>query len=60
MRQAVIEAKLQGVFPFCLTVDRSAAGYLPGVFGAGQYALLPAPERLPEALLDWIRRLAAR
>lgn len=33
MRQALLEAKLQGIFPFCLTVDRSAAGYLPGVFG---------------------------
>ncbi|HEY8555391.1 MAG TPA: VWA domain-containing protein, partial [Burkholderiales bacterium] len=33
MRQAVIEAKLQGIFPFCLTIDRQAASYLPGVFG---------------------------
>lgn len=59
MRQAVQEAKLQGIFPFCLTVDRSAAGYLPGIFGAGQYALLPRPELLPSALLDWLRRLAS-
>ena len=34
MRQAVSEARLQGIAPFCLTVDRSAASYLPGVFGA--------------------------
>lgn len=59
MRQAVLEAKLQGVFPFCLTVDRAAAGYLGGVFGAGQYALLHKPELLPTVLLDWIRRLAS-
>jgi nitric oxide reductase NorD protein len=59
MRQAVLEAKLQGIAPFCLTVDRSAAGYLPGVFGASQYALLPRPELLPTALLDWLRRLAS-
>ncbi len=58
MRQAVLEAKLQGIFPFCLTVDRAAASYLHGVFGATQYALLPRPELLPTALLDWIRRLA--
>ena len=38
---------------------RPAAGdYLPGVFGATQYALLPRPELLPTVLLDWIRRLA--
>jgi nitric oxide reductase NorD protein len=59
MRQAVLEAKLQGVFPFCLTVDRAAAGYLGGVFGASQYALLHKPELLPTVLLDWIRRLAS-
>lgn len=59
MRQAVLEAKLQGIFPFCLTVDRAAAGYLTGVFGTSQYALLPKPELLPAALLDWIRRLAS-
>jgi nitric oxide reductase NorD protein len=56
-RQAVVEAKLQGVSPFCLTIDRQAAGYLPLVFGAGHYALLTRPELLPRALLDWVRRL---
>jgi nitric oxide reductase NorD protein len=59
MRQAVLEAKLQGVFPFCLTVDRAAAGYLGAVFGAGQYALLHKPALLPTVLLDWLRRLAS-
>jgi nitric oxide reductase NorD protein len=58
-RQAVAEAKLQGVSPFCLTIDRQAASYLPHVFGAGHYALLTRPELLPVALLDWVRRLVA-
>lgn len=57
MRQAVTEAKLRGVRPFCLTVDRQAANYLPAVFGPNQYALLPRPELLPTVLLDWLRRL---
>lgn len=57
MRRAVIEAKLQGIAPFCLTVDRYAAAYLPGVFGANQYALLAKPSMLPTALLDWMQRL---
>ncbi len=57
MRRAVIEAKLQGIAPFCLTVDRHAAGYLPGVFGANQYALLAKPANLPAVLLDWMQRL---
>jgi nitric oxide reductase NorD protein len=59
MRQAVIEARMQGISPFCLTIDRQAAGYLPAVFGANQYALLPRPELLPTVLLDWVKRLVA-
>lgn len=58
-RQAVIEARLQGIFPFCLTIDRQAANYLPRIFGANQYTLLPKPELLPAVLLDWIKRLIA-
>lgn len=60
MRQAVTEASLQGISTFCLTIDRQAANYLPGIFGAGQYALLPRPELLPSVLLDWLRRLVVR
>ena len=59
MRQAVNEAKLQGISPFCLTIDRQAAGYLPQVFGEGHYAVLMKPEALPGVLVEWIRRLVA-
>lgn len=60
MRQAVTEAGLQGIAPFCLTIDRQAAGYLPAVFGPHRYALLPKPELLPTVLLEWLRRLMTR
>lgn len=59
MRQSVTEARLQGIYPFCLTIDRHAAGYLPLVFGANHYAMLHKPERLPVVLLEWMRRLVA-
>ena len=59
MRQAITEAKLQGIAPFCLTIDRQGANYLPAVFGPQHYALLPRPELLPTVLLDWLRRLVA-
>jgi len=38
-------------------LSRQAADYLPAVFGAAHYALLPRPELLPTVLLDWMRRL---
>lgn len=56
-RQAVAEAKLQGISPFCLAVDRQTANYLPTVFGAHCYALLSTPASLPTVLLDWMQRL---
>lgn len=58
-RRAVEEARVQGVNPFCLTIDRQAASYLPKIFGHGQYALLSRPTELPAVLLDWMRRLLA-
>ncbi len=56
-RQAVLEAVAQGISPFCLTIDRQASAYLPRIFGATRYALLPRPELLPTVLLDWMKRL---
>lgn len=56
-RQAVTEAKLQGISSFCLAVDRQAASYLPAVFGAHHHALLSTPASLPTVLLDWMQRL---
>src|SRR5690606_17874836 len=57
MRQAVNEAKLQRISPFCLTIDRQAANYLPAMFGERHDAMLPRPELLPTVLVDWLRRL---
>ncbi|HET9985605.1 MAG TPA: hypothetical protein VFQ38_18530 [Longimicrobiales bacterium] len=59
-RQAVVEARLQGIHAFCLTVDREAPRYAAHVFGPGGYALLQRPERLPAALVDTLGRLLRR
>ncbi|MDP3832768.1 MAG: VWA domain-containing protein [Hydrogenophaga sp.] len=56
-RQAVTEARLQGISPFGLAVDRQAAHHLPAVFGAHHHALLSTPASLPTVLLDWMQRL---
>ena len=56
-RQAFTEARLQGIHPFCLTVDREAPRYASRVFGYGAYAMLRHPERLPEVLVSVLRQL---
>jgi nitric oxide reductase NorD protein len=56
-RQAVAEARLQGLLPFCLTVDREAPAYLPAIFGPRGFAVLPRPEQLPTVLVEVLRSL---
>ena len=58
-RQAVREAACEGILVFGLTVDRTAPTYLARLFGPGRAALLSAPERLPGALVEVLRRLVA-
>jgi nitric oxide reductase NorD protein len=59
-RQAVAEARLQGLLPFCLTVDREAPTYLTSIFGPRGYAVLSRPERLPSVLVEVLRVLVVR
>lgn len=60
MRQAVAEARLQAIHPFCITVDHHAPGYLARVFSPGHYAVLQHAEILPVVLVDVLRRLIRR
>lgn len=56
-RQAVAEARRQGVHPFCLTVDREAPAYISRIFGPGAYAVLRHARTLPSVLIEVVRRL---
>jgi len=49
-RVAVGEARKQGLVPFCVTIDREGAGYLPHLFGPTGYAVIRKPEELPARL----------
>jgi nitric oxide reductase NorD protein len=60
IRQAVGEARLQAIHPFCITVDRHAPQYLARVFGARHYAVLQQAETLPVVLANVLRRLIRR
>ncbi len=49
-RQSIEAARQQGVRPFCITIDREGASYLPHVFGANGYTLLRRADELTERL----------
>ena len=59
-RQAVAEARRQGVAVFCLTVDRDAPRYAARIFGRAGYAVLHRTEQLPSVLIDVLRQLIRR
>jgi nitric oxide reductase NorD protein len=56
-RQAVVEARLEGIEAFCVTVDRQAPVYLPRIFGPSGYAVLRHAATLPGVLVDVVRML---
>ncbi|MFL1482273.1 nitric oxide reductase activation protein NorD [Pseudomonas grimontii] len=56
-RQAVVEARRQGLIPFCITIDKQAGDYLPYMFGAHGYTLIRQPEQLPLRLPQLYRQL---
>ena len=59
-RQAVAEARRQGVAVFCLTVDREAPRYAARIFGRAGFAVLHRTEQLPPVLIDVLRQLIRR
>jgi len=49
-RVALLEARRQGLRPFCVTIDSEASDYLPHLFGVGGYVVIRKPEELPKEL----------
>jgi nitric oxide reductase NorD protein len=56
-REAVLEARSQGLLPFCITIDSEAGDYLPYMFGANGYMLIRQPQQLPLRLPQLYRQL---
>jgi len=46
-RRALIEAKRCSIHPFCITIDKEGREYLPHMYGAVNYTIVDAVERLP-------------
>ena len=59
-RQAVLEARREGLLPFCITIDQEAGAYLPYMFGANGYTLIREPSQLPIRLPQLYRQLTQR
>ena len=49
-RMALMEARREGLYPFCVTIDKEASGYLPHLFGPGNFVVIRRPEELPYQL----------
>ena len=39
-RQALFEARRDGIHPFCITIDETAREYLPHMYGAANYIVI--------------------
>lgn len=49
-RHAFLQAKRQGIKPFCVTIDSEASEYLPYIFGEQGYCIVTDPTRLSQIL----------
>jgi len=58
-RQALFEARRDGVHPFCITIDEEGADYLPHMYGPAAFAVIADVAKLPLKVSDIYRRLTS-
>ncbi len=58
-RQALFEARLDGIHPFCITIDEAGADYLPHMYGAANYTVISDVAKLPLKVSDIYRKLTS-
>ncbi len=56
-RQALFEARRDGVHSYCITIDREGQEYLPHMYGAANYVVLDDIAQLPLKVSDIYRRI---
>ena len=56
-RQALFEAKREGIHPFCITIDTAARIYLPRLYGTVNYIVIDKVQQLPLKIADIYRKL---
>jgi nitric oxide reductase NorD protein len=58
-RQALFEARLNGIHAFCITIDETGADYLPHMYGPANYAVISDVSKLPLKVSDIYRKLTS-
>ncbi len=56
-RRALIEARRNGIHPYCITIDEQARDYLPHLYGPAAYTVVSEVRALPFKVSDIYRRL---
>lgn len=56
-RRALLEARRDGIHPYCITIDREARDYLPHLYGPAGYTVVDEVSALPFKVSDIYRRL---
>lgn len=56
-RRALIEARRNGIHPYCITIDEQARDYLPHLYGPAAYTVVSEVRTLPFKVSDIYRRL---
>ncbi len=58
-RHALIEAKAEGIHPFCITIDQEAHDYISHMYGEVNYIFLDEVRKLPARMPDIYRTLTS-
>ena len=56
-RRALIEARHDGIHPYCITIDKEAKDYLPHMYGPAAFTVIDEVYKLPLKVSDIYRRL---
>lgn len=59
VREALTEAKMQGITPFCITIDRESESELRDLYGDVGYTIIDDVLSLPERMPNIYRRLTS-
>ena len=55
-RMSLLEARQQGIHPFCITIDEEARDYLPHMYGHENYVLIDDIRKLPYRISEIYRK----